>query len=396
MASVKDRAEYQSPPSRWPFPPIGRNVFLITGILLLALTLLPFWGSIVVAAVFAFGLTNPVSKLAKKLGRHRRITAGLVVAALSVLILFPAAFLSVRLYQVVATSQGKNQEVSGVFSAGTLDKASAAMEKAESWAIQTGMGAKIFQDGGEARQTIRENLASLGKQALAFVSAALMNLPVLFLEMMVFGLFLYVFLAYPVPIRRAAFKLNIFRTQDLKRAIRILKDSSYNSLVSNFLVGLIQATIITVGARFAGYTESVLIFSVVFAVSYIPFIGSAPLGYLLAIISFATGSAGEGFLMVGVATFAGVIDNIVRPYLVSNGETEVHPVLSFASILGSIGVFGLKGLFIGPVILTATIALLGHMNGRAKKVSAPKPQVTGVIHRIRAKPKKAAGAEIDF
>jgi predicted PurR-regulated permease PerM len=236
----------------------------------------------------------------------------------------------------------------------------------------------------------------LGKRALALVSAALMNLPVLFLEMMVFGLFLYVFLAYPIPIRRSAFRLNIFRPQDLKRAIRIMKESSYNSLVSNFLVGLLQASIITVGARFAGYNESVLIFSGVFAVSYIPFVGSAPLGYLLAVLSFVTGSTGEGFLMLGVATFAGIIDNIVRPFLVSNGGTEVHPVLSFASIIGSIGVFGLKGLFLGPVILTATIALLGHTSGAGRRGAQPKQRVTGVIHRLSSGQKKAAGAEADF
>jgi predicted PurR-regulated permease PerM len=396
MASAKNSADYPRPPSHWPFPPVGRNLFLITGLLLLALTLLPFWGSIAVAAVFAFGLTNPVSKLANKLGRHRRITAGLVVAALSILILFPAAFFSVRLYQVVASSKGSNQEVLVGLSPFTLNKASTAMAKVEEWAIQTVIGAKIFEDGGDAQQTIRESLTLLGKRALALVSAALMNLPVLFLEMMVFGLFLYVFLAYPIPIRRSAFRLNIFRPQDLKRAIRIMKESSYNSLVSNFLVGLLQASIITVGARFAGYNESVLIFSVVFAVSYIPFVGSAPLGYLLAVLSFVTGSTGEGFLMLGVATFAGIIDNIVRPFLVSNGGTEVHPVLSFASIIGSIGVFGLKGLFLGPVILTATIALLGHTSGAGRRGAQPKQRVTGVIHRLSSGQKKAAGAEADF
>lgn len=408
MASAKDSAEYQRPPSHWPFPTIGRNAFLLFGLFLLAVTLIPFWGSIIVAGIFALGLTNPVSKLAKKLGKRRRLASALVVGSLSILLLFPATFLSLRLYQVIAGGQAATQssdssnssksetppeaQKSGPFTGETATKFSEALNKAQTWAVKTSVGAKLFEDSGEAREAIKTNATNLAKQVLAAVSVAMMNLPTLFLEMLVFGLFLYVFLTYPVQIRRSAFKLNLFRPNDLKRTIKILKVSSYNSLISNFFVGLIQASIITLGARFVGFTESILIFSVVFAISYIPFIGSAPVGYLLALLSFLTDSATSGFIMIGVATFAGVIDNLIRPYLVSNGETEVHPVLSFASILGALGVFGLKGLFLGPVILTSTIALLGHMNARKnvaaqKKTDQKKTEGGGVIHRLRAKPK---------
>lgn len=382
MATHKAPAEYNRPPTHWPFPMLGRNTFLLFGLFLLAITLLPFWGSIVVAGVFALGLQGIVKRVAKWLGNRRRLTSALFVAVLSILLIFPAGAFGLRVYQTVAGS--KSQNVSGMFSERTLNKISAAMEKGQSWVVRAGVGANIFRDGGEARETIRQTTANAGKQVLTVLSAALMTLPELFLTVFVFGLFLYLFLSYPGQIKRFAFRLHLFRPYDLKRAIRILKESSYNSLVANFFVAALQSSIITIGARVVGYNESVLIFSTVFALSYIPFIGSAPLGYLLAILSFVTGNIADGFIMVGVATFAGLIDNFLRPYLISNGAVEVHPVLSFASIIGAIGIFGIKGIFVGPVIVTGTVALLGSVNGRRAAASTKKPP-GAIVHRLRNK-----------
>lgn len=346
---------YRRPPRRWPFPTIGRNAFLIIGLALLALTLLPFWGSIAVASVFAFGLNRPAEILATKLGSRRRLVAAGTVVLLTLLLCFPAAWLGVRTAQVVTEENSRG----GMFSGETVNRAREAYAQLERFVSQYGVGARVFESTADARNSIREAASQVAAKAAEMLPAMVGAMPELFLTFFVFCLFLYTFLAHPREIKQIAERSNLIKKVDLDRAVRILQASSYNSLVANFLVGLMQATIITIGARAVGYQESVLIFSLVFALSYIPFVGSAPTGYLLAIISLILGNTMDAIVMAAVATFAGVVDNFVRPYLVSNGQCDVHPVLTFAAIIGSIGVFGLKGLFLGPVIVTATVAFLG-------------------------------------
>ncbi|RZA09702.1 MAG: AI-2E family transporter [Proteobacteria bacterium] len=349
--------QYPSPPRKWPFGPIGRTGFLIIFLLLLILCLVPFWGSIVVAGIFALGMNRPIGILSAKLGGRRRLVAAGFVVLITLLISFPAAFLSVRTIQVVSSERGKE---GGLLEGETASRAQEAYGKFEKTITNYGVGAKLFETTADARTALHQGFTQAGKMIAQGFTAALAMLPELFLTFFVFMLFLYMFLGNPAEMHQLAQRLNFAKPADLEHANKILQASCYNSLVANFLVGILQASIITIGAKAVGYNESVLIFSVVFAISYIPFIGSSPPGFLLALISLALGNTGDAIAMALVATFAGVIDNVVRPYLVSSGEGDVHPVLSFAAILGSIGVFGLKGLFLGPVILTAAVSFLGR------------------------------------
>jgi predicted PurR-regulated permease PerM len=357
MSIAPPQEKYPRPPRRWPFPPAGRNAFLLTGLALLVLALYPFWGSIVVAGIFALGVHRPLGLLSQKLGGRRRLVVAVFVLLIPLLMAFPAAFLGVRTAQVVSQEKGKE---GGLLEGETASRAQEAYTKFEQQITAYGVGAKLFENTSDARASLHQGFTQAGKMIAQGLTGALASLPEIFLTFFTFLLFLYTFLANPKEMRKLAFRLNFAKDDDLDHAIKILQASCYNSLVANFLVGLLQASIITIGAKAVGYSESPLIFSIVFAFSYIPFIGSAPPGYLLALISLALGNTGDAIAMAVVATFAGVIDNLVRPYLVSSGEGDVHPVLSFAAILGSIGVFGLKGLFIGPVILTATVAFLGR------------------------------------
>lgn len=362
MAAVKDNGTYRAPPRKWPFSPLGRNVFLAAGAFLLAIILFPFWGAISVAAVFAFGLSRPFELLSRRLSNRRRLAAALSVGLLTVLLFFPAMLFGLRVYEMVTAPKEQS-----AFSARTLEHLDSAYKQLESLAIRYGVGARIFESGSDAQDSIRKAASAGLAKGFALASAAVASLPEITVTLLVFALFLYAFLAYSREIRRFAFRLHLFRPEDLKRSIAILRARSYESLVANALVGALQASIITIGAAALGYHEHVLIFSVVFVISYIPFIGAAPVGYAIALLILLNQGTGPALIMAAIATFTGIVDNVARPYFVSGGKNEVHPVLSFAAILGAIGVMGLKGIFLGPVILTSTVAFLGATTGVKKK-----------------------------
>ena len=60
-------------------------------------------------------------------------------------------------------------------------------------------------------------------------------------------------------------------------------------------------------------------------------------------------------LVWGIA-IVGQVDNIVRPYVISQ-RSNMHPLLVFFSLLGGVKAFGVMGLFVGPVILSVTIVV---------------------------------------
>jgi predicted PurR-regulated permease PerM len=72
---------------------------------------------------------------------------------------------------------------------------------------------------------------------------------------------------------------------------------------------------------------------------------------------FWTGQAGWGIALGVWTIFLGTIDNIVRPILMKQA-VDLPMLLVFAGVTGGLIVFGVIGLFIGPVVLAVTYTLL--------------------------------------
>jgi predicted PurR-regulated permease PerM len=47
----------------------------------------------------------------------------------------------------------------------------------------------------------------------------------------------------------------------------------------------------------------------------------------------------------------GLVDNIVRPYLVGQ-DVDIHPLIVLVSIFGGLLMFGAVGLILGPLLLS--------------------------------------------
>lgn len=72
---------------------------------------------------------------------------------------------------------------------------------------------------------------------------------------------------------------------------------------------------------------------------------------------FSTGFFGWGVFMIVAGVLISVIDNAIRPWLVSFGAT-MPITLIFLGVLGGVIAFGFLGLFIGPTLLGVSFSLL--------------------------------------
>jgi predicted PurR-regulated permease PerM len=92
--------------------------------------------------------------------------------------------------------------------------------------------------------------------------------------------------------------------------------------------------------------------------SFIPVVGSALIWVPASISLMIGGHLGRGiFLVIFCAVIVGMVDNVVRPWLIS-GRAELGGLLIFISVLGGISVFGLLGVVLGPIIVATTAGLL--------------------------------------
>jgi predicted PurR-regulated permease PerM len=92
--------------------------------------------------------------------------------------------------------------------------------------------------------------------------------------------------------------------------------------------------------------------------SLVPVVGSA-LIWVPAVISLMLGGhIAKGIVLALICSvIVGMIDNIIRPWLIS-GRAEMGGLVVFISVLGGISVFGMLGVVLGPVVVATGASLL--------------------------------------
>lgn len=126
----------------------------------------------------------------------------------------------------------------------------------------------------------------------------------------------------------------------------------------NFVVGALQGMLAGVSFWALGVDSPVLWGIATAVVSLIPFVGTAIVWAPAAIGLMLTGHVWKGVILLGLGiAVIGTIDNVLRPLIVHKG-VRLHPILLFFSFLGGVRLFGVLGLFVGPVIVSVTAALL--------------------------------------
>jgi predicted PurR-regulated permease PerM len=122
------------------------------------------------------------------------------------------------------------------------------------------------------------------------------------------------------------------------------------TLKGTLLIGILQGGLAGLAFWVVGIDNAVFWGTVMAVLSIIPSVGSALVWIPAVIILIAQGHVGAG---IGLGLFCGLVvgslDNILRPILVGK-DTKMHELLIFFGTLGGIFMFGISGIFIGPLI----------------------------------------------
>ncbi len=132
------------------------------------------------------------------------------------------------------------------------------------------------------------------------------------------------------------------------------------------LTAVAQGVLLGVGFWIAGL-PSPLVFGVLGVIlALVPMVGPALLWIPGAIWLATRGETGYAiFLALWGAIVVGLIDNLLRPLLIS-GRAEVPTLAVFVGVIGGLAAFGFIGLFLGPIVLGLLIALFRFELDRRK------------------------------
>lgn len=308
--------------------------------------LAPFVLSIVLGGILAMALSPFVDKLVKR-GLKRSTSLLLMSLVLALAVLAPAVVFFIRgsrkITELLEHADFNELTIKAKITIyGLIDKFSSVYGLDETFAK-----AKFDSLAAGVGSFISKTFASFFSQ-----------LPEMFMLSFITVLAVYSFLRESERIRALFDRYFYFTKANGQKFVQTLELCCREVFFTNIITGIMQATLVSVGALVLGIGDFFLIFFITFVCSFIPIIGAGPVAAVLGISCFLDDQTGAGIAMMIVAGVAGLADNIVRPFLASRGDVAVHPFVGLLAVIGGVIMFGLPGLFIGPLVASLCFGAL--------------------------------------
>jgi predicted PurR-regulated permease PerM len=139
---------------------------------------------------------------------------------------------------------------------------------------------------------------------------------------------------------------------------------------------LVQAVLAGIGYLVAGVPGAALLALLTFFVSVVPLVGTGLVWIPAAFWLFHQGATGWGIFMIVWGLLVANVDNVVKPWLISQGSNMPF-VLIFFGVIGGALAFGFIGVFLGPTLLAVGYRLLEEWNPAAADKKDPPPATDG-------------------
>jgi predicted PurR-regulated permease PerM len=142
----------------------------------------------------------------------------------------------------------------------------------------------------------------------------------------------------------------------------ILLQKIYNSInatiYGSLFIALIQGTMGGLMLWILGVPSPIIFGVLMMILAILPMGGTGFVWVPIVIVFVITGDYAKAVILAAYGLLAiGMIDNFLMPKIVGK-RTKMHELFIFFSVLGGIQLFGLLGLFLGPVVLSITMGLL--------------------------------------
>ncbi|QZY00927.1 AI-2E family transporter [Halobaculum rubrum] len=325
--------------ARWPSDRTGLSFLAVVSIVFAALIVLTQLPYIILAIVLAYVLTPAQQRLERRLSAG---SAAFTLTAISVLLLF----VLVTYIVTIAIQQGLalfTAIQAGEFSSGAV----------ESHVATIGHVVDLEALYATYQGPIGTGLERLATGALIAID----GLPSVFIGLTVTTFVLFVLLRDGTQLV-AWLRTVVPVSEPVQRELMgELDDLMWASVVGNVAVAGIQAVLLGTVLVLVDMPGFVFLTVVTFVLCLLPLVGAFGVWVPASVFLLAMGRPVAALIIVGTGSVVSVSDTYLRP-LIINRSGALNVAVITVGIFGGIIVFGVVGLFIGPVVLGGTRVIL--------------------------------------
>jgi predicted PurR-regulated permease PerM len=220
------------------------------------------------------------------------------------------------------------------------------------------LGKYVDLSGVDFRSALLKWVDGASRFLVGLSGRALSNLLFLVLEIVVVFFTLFFLFRDGSWIQQRIGSVLPLTSEQSTRLVSRVSETIVASVHGGIAVGLAQGLLTGIALWILGLSSPVLWGLVAALASLIPLVGTG-----LVWVPATAALAVEGhwikalILLTWGAAVVAQIDALVRPYIMS-GRAKMHNLFIFFALLGGVKAFGFIGVFMGPVIVSVTIALL--------------------------------------
>jgi predicted PurR-regulated permease PerM len=325
-----------------------KNVFFVVTTLLAALVLYPLAAPLCVGLILGFlteGVVERISRRLKKSDPHRKlIVSSIFVLAVTLLFFVPIVFSLV----VAASDLTKLVTDPSFLEAFSADRFHFFRDRLFSWTSQTLSDFGITLSIADVGRRLGGTISDVGTYMAAFIATKIAATPWVIFQIILAVASWIFFAANGRDIREKVLphlipwerERNIIR-ETVARVVETL-------FVASASLAFIQALIVTIILGVTSVPRFLMFGLLSFFVSFIPVVGT---GLVLVPAALYLLSEGRWFAAIFVATASiavGLVDNVLRPFLMREG-LPLGFFWLFVAVLGGVSQFGLAGALVGPV-----------------------------------------------
>jgi len=325
-------------------------VLLIASLLLVGYVAWQLATALLLAAVLAVVLAPVQARLSRWLRGRRGIAAGLLVLAVLFLVVGP--LLGLTAFLVKEAADGVRFILETVRSEGVAGLVERLPGPFDVYARSA------LERLGDLGQLFQKHATEQGPRAASAVASALAATGSLVFDLAMMLIALYFLLVNGKDFLAWLFSVSPLHPTQTRELMAEFRKVSYAVIVATLATAAVQAAVAFIGYLIARVPHPMFFATLTFFVAMIPAIGAAGVCLFAALILLATGHPYMSlFLAVWGVAVVGLIDNVVKPFLIK-GELEMGGALVFFALIGGIGAFGMVGLLVGPLALAAFLTLL--------------------------------------
>ncbi|MCK5149900.1 AI-2E family transporter [Candidatus Pacearchaeota archaeon] len=300
----------------------------------------PILLSIVVGFILAF-IFNPVYNKTRRIVKSKNLSSILICILLIITIIIPLWFLTPILI---------NQSIKFYVTSQNIDF----VEPIKS-IFPSLFASEIFS--AEVGSVINSFVATATNSLMNTFSKVLLNFPTLFLQFLVAFFTFFFVLKDKDKVIGYIQSLLPFSKEVEKKLFKSSKDITFSVIYGQIIIGVIQGILTGIGFFIFGAPNALLFTFFAILAGIFPIIGTAIIWVPVAIYLFI---AGDTLPALGIMIFgflSSIVDNLIRPVLVSR-RTTLNPGVILIGMIGGLFLFGVLGFILGPLILAYLFIVL--------------------------------------